>query len=658
MAVSFSIDLDVLSQNVATNSSTVRFKVNATTTQGSYNYNATLSYDIYYDGVFQSRAQTTIRIPQNVTNYTVFTKDVTVTHNSDGGKTVGMAISCDTGTSSGWQSTNKDFSLPKIASASTFTVSGTKQLGSTITFNINKVSSGVTHNFSYTWGTHSSGITNGVTATSYKWNPPVSLAKHVTNATSATCRVTCDTYSGNTKIGSYTQSFSLSIPLSVGPSFTSSFTITDSSGMYDQYGFMVPGVSDIHVSTSAEGEYGSTIDSSSITLGTVTKTGLDCDFGILNYAVAQTLKAVITDSRGRTTTKTTTIPFRSASAPKLDGTRAFRSNSSGVEDSKGTYINVVVKAELPNGGTSSFVIKGKESTQSDSSYTTLTTRSYTGTSASFNYLWSGRSTDKSYDIIVECTDDLNLTVPKKMSVGTEEVVMEFRNDGTGMAIGKLSEGAGLEVGWDSKFIGKVNIGGESTFNNTVTMGDTVKVNGSATFSKNTTFTGTSTFAGISTFNNTVNFNGTVNGLDDIGMKVSVATVYNSANESVPNAGTEAVIELNRIVSAGDNPPTKYDYGLKVPSGCKFVIVAGMVSATSVTGGCNMAASITKNTNTIVAQGFNTSGGSGSLRTTTVTFPPVYISASAGETFRIQARISGSTGVVMTKNCQLTMIAFF
>lgn len=532
MAVSFDIALDVLSQNVAANSSTVRFKVNVTTTQGSHNnLGVTLSYDIYYDGVFQSRAQTTIKIPQNVTNHTVFTKDITVTHNSDGGKTVGMAISCDTGTSSGWQSKNKDFSLPKIGRASTFTVSGTKQLGSRITFNINKTSSGVTHNFGYIWGTHSSGIANGVVATSYVWNPPVSLAKYVTDATSAMCTVICDTYSGNTKIGSYTQSFSLSIPISVGPRFSSTFTVTDSSGMYDQYGFMVPGVSNIHVSITAEGEYGSTIVSSSTTLGTVTKSGLDVNFGVLNYAVAQTLKAVATDSRGRTVTKTTTIPFRSASAPKLDGTRAFRSNSSGVEDSKGTYINIVVKAELPNGGTSSFVIKGKESTLSDSSYTTLTTKSYSGTSASFNYLWSGRSTEKSYDIIVECTDDLDLTVPKKMSVGTEEVVMEFRNDGTGMAIGKLSEGAGLEVGWDSKFLGKVNIGGESTFNNAVTMSDTVKVNGAATFNKN------STFVGATTFNGNVNFTGNVSGIE-AGNPLDawpVGAVYMSFNSTSPNS---------------------------------------------------------------------------------------------------------------------------
>lgn len=666
MAVSFGIGLDVLSQNVAANSSTVRFKVNVTTTQGSYNnYGATLSYDIYYDGVFQSRAQTTIKIPQNVTNYTVFTKDVTVTHNSDGNKTVGMAISCDTGTSSGWQSTNKDFKLPTIGRASTFTVSGTKQLGNTLTINISRSSSSFTHNLSYEWGTRSSGIANGI-GTSTTWTPPVSIADAVPNATSSICTVTCKTYSGGTLIGSTTQSFSLSIPSSVKPTIDS-VILSDSAGFYEDTGNFISGQSSLGVKVSASGIEGSTISSYEIQFDGITKNSSSASFPTISFIGKALLGVKVTDSRGRTASKEIATMWTRNDAPDISSSYAIRttSSSSTTESPSGTYIRIFAKGALKSGSGGTIVFEGKASTAS--SYTTLSTQTFTGTAIDKSYTWSGRSTEQSWEIRITCTDSNGTPASKLIIVNSDSPVMDFKYNGKGVAIGKVSEADAFEVGMPADFNNTLNVDGIAKFNNPVTLANTLAVNststfgGTANFNNTASFTKAATFGNTATFNSTVNFNGTVNGLDLGGMKVSVLTAYNSGQLSVPNSSSEAVMKLNNYVlnnSMADAPSinTKSGY-VYPPDGCKFVIVSGMICATSVTGGCNMAASLNRNSTT-VAQGFNTSGGSGNSRATTVTFPPVYISASSNNYFYISARISGSTGIVMVKNCQLTMVAYF
>lgn len=658
MAVSFDIALDVLSQNVSANSSTVQFKVNVTTTQGSYNnYGATLSYDIYYDGVLQSRAQTTIKIPQNVTNYTVFTKNVTVTHNSDGGKTVGMAISCDTGTSSGWQSKNKDFPLPKIGRASSFTVRGTKTLGNTLTISISRSSSSYTHNLSYVWGGRSSSIANGVGA-STTWTPPISIADNVTNATSATCTVTCETYSGRTLIGKTTQSFTLSIPTSVKPSIDS-VALSDSAGFYEDTGNFIVGQSSMTVKVSASGSYGSSITSYSIRFNAITKNSSTATFGSVSSVGRWWLEVIVTDSRGRTASKEVATTWTRNDAPDISSSYAIRttSSSSTTESPSGTYIRIFAKGSLKSGSGGTVVFEGKASTAS--SYTTLSTKTFTGTSINLNYTWSGRSTEQSWEIRITCTDSNGTPSSKLIIVNSDSPVIDFKYNGKGVAIGKVSEADAFEVGMPADFNNTLNVDGIAKFNNPVTLANTLAVSGISTFSNTANFNKAVAFANTSTFNGTVNLNGIVNGLDDLGMKVSVATAYNSGELTVRNdSGTAYNLRLSSIVQAGDNPPTLYGGGLDVPSGCKFVIVSGILSATQVTGGKNMNANITKNGSTLVTAGFTTTGGSGSWCTTTITFPPVYISASAGQTFRIEARINGSTGVVTTKCCQLTMIAFF
>ncbi len=49
----------------------------------------------------------------------------------------------------------------------------------------------------------------------------MSLANQIPSAVSGTCTITCDTYSGNTKVGSKTCTHTLTVPASVKPTISS-----------------------------------------------------------------------------------------------------------------------------------------------------------------------------------------------------------------------------------------------------------------------------------------------------------------------------------------------------------------------------------------------------------------------------------------------------
>ena len=111
--------------------------------------------------------------------------------------------------------------LDTIPRASTPTVSASSvQMGSAVTITTNRASSSFTHTLSYSIGGSTGTIATGVGA-SYAWTVP-DLASKVNNATSGTCTITCQTYSGSTLIGSKTVSLTLTVPSRTAPTVSAS----------------------------------------------------------------------------------------------------------------------------------------------------------------------------------------------------------------------------------------------------------------------------------------------------------------------------------------------------------------------------------------------------------------------------------------------------
>ena len=139
------------------------------------------------------------------------------------GKTSGTCtITCKTKNGStvvGTKTVTLTLTIPakSAVSASATTV----QMGKSVTINTNRKSSGYTHTITYAIGTNSGTIATGVEA-SKAWTPPKSLAAYTGNKTSATCTITCTTYTGSTVVGTTTSDITLTVPAATVPTLSAS----------------------------------------------------------------------------------------------------------------------------------------------------------------------------------------------------------------------------------------------------------------------------------------------------------------------------------------------------------------------------------------------------------------------------------------------------
>lgn len=151
-------------------------------------------------------------------------KTFTVNHNADG--TGSATIQWKWNVNSPWggyvyPSGSFTISLPTIARVSTPTLSASSvQMGKSVTITTNRASSSFTHTLKYTLNGTTATIATGVGA-SYTWTVP-DLVSLVPNATSGTATITCETYSGSTKVGSKTVSLKITVYSATTPTLSAS----------------------------------------------------------------------------------------------------------------------------------------------------------------------------------------------------------------------------------------------------------------------------------------------------------------------------------------------------------------------------------------------------------------------------------------------------
>lgn len=202
MAVKGSISIKQNSQNIANNTSSITVTGKAVMSGASFD-NYTRTGTVTIDGKSYSFSTT---FPKNSTK-TIFTKTVTVTHNSVGKKSVSASFKITTGMTGTLEggvleaSTSK--TLTTIPRASSVTCAD-GNIGSATTININRVSSSFKHTIKYSFSGLSGTIATKTSDTSIGWTIPTSFYAKIPNAKSGKVTITCDTYSGDTKIGSKT----------------------------------------------------------------------------------------------------------------------------------------------------------------------------------------------------------------------------------------------------------------------------------------------------------------------------------------------------------------------------------------------------------------------------------------------------------------------
>lgn len=448
------------SQNIGGNYSTVTANLYI---KGNYSYST-----IYSGSVAKSvalvingnRKNGSARIDINGTEKRLLlSHSVNVGHNADGTKTFrleGMLNSQITwsGTYYGSEQwTRQDWSLNAIPRASTFNQSSTTfNMDSEGTIYINPASTSFNHKLYMYFGNKKVLLRDNAPVNqnfNVRFNAS-DFGDQIPNATSGVGVLLLETYNGGNLVGSNQRTTYLNLPSNYVPS-QPSVTVSDESsvpaklGVSKTAGIYVKGMSLLRFNSSASGVLGSTIINYKVQIGNQTfATGsstIDADLSKFDVGTGS-LNAVVTvtDSRGRTNSRTVSLNIQNYSAPTINNFSAVRQNNSDVV----IITKPVSVSSILNGSTNinSYTVKTEYKLTTATSWTV--NRTENNSSATLNL--SGFNVANSYDIRVTLADKLNQTVVQA-SISTAKVLLDLNRD-IGIGIGKMHERGALDVGGD------------------------------------------------------------------------------------------------------------------------------------------------------------------------------------------------------------------
>lgn len=453
--IKYSIECIQNSQNVSANNSSVTVKVRVWRTNSGYTTYGTGTVYCKINGTTYSAAITS---GQSITSsgVEIFNKTLTIGHNADGTKTLSMSawITHDRFSSSE-QAYNQVLST--IPRASSLKLSATTiNAGASVTLTITRASSNFVHDAYFTFGkkTYSMGKSLGTSGT---YTIPMDCLDQIPNATAGVGTVRLYTLSGGTIIGSADVGVTINVPSSVVPTFSSLSIARVDNGVPSAWGLYVRGKSKATLTINgAAGTYGSTISKYVIEGGGYSGTSNTLTTGTLNDSGTNTFTATITDSRGRTATKSVTCSVVDYESPKINSFTAVRCTSAGVENNEGTYVKVTANltySSVNSKNTLNAIVAYKTAAGTTwSSNTTVTS----GTSVIIG--GGGISTNTSYHFRLTINDSFSSSTIT-VTVPTASTTMDFKKGGKGVAIGKVAENDGFEVAWDANFLANLKVKG-------------------------------------------------------------------------------------------------------------------------------------------------------------------------------------------------------
>ncbi len=439
--IKYRIDVSVNSQSLTDNTSNVRVSV--------FFYRTNAGYTTYGSGTLYCRIDGTlysapITTSQKITNSGIylFDKWLNISHNIDGTKN--LTVTAWIELSAPLNSSEQGFtlSLATIPRASQPTLSKSNfEFGETITVFTNRVSNIFTHTVRFWFGNVQEIIATNV-IDSISWTVPESLMSQIVAAGSGIGSIYVDTYNGNSYIGTKSASFTADIPSYVAPVINNVFVSEAASGIPERAGY-VKSYSKLKVITDAVGVYDSTISLYSVTIDDLVYSGQEITSNVLTTSGIKSVSVTVTDSRGKSTTKTQTIIVNDYATPNIIVFDVSRCNESGTLDEQGEYAKVIYRAEITNLNAANekhFAVKYKKT--SESQYNTYNV-------SSENYTVSGdiiipAESGSSYNFVFEATDSFG-TVSIAKNLQTAYTIFNVKTNGKGFAFGKVSEKDGLEI---------------------------------------------------------------------------------------------------------------------------------------------------------------------------------------------------------------------
>ncbi|ARU14300.1 minor tail protein [Streptococcus phage P7953] len=447
--------VDQVSQDKVANTSQVRFQLallNTTTTFAQYQCSAYIDFE--GQRLNWSGSPSVLGWYQTIP---LIDQTVTINHDSDGKKTFSFSAQFNGG--GGWSPrtltiSGISFTLTDIPRLSSVSVdAGT--IGSSVTININRQSSSFKHTVRYAWANKSGTIASNVD-TSTTWTIPLDFANDFPNSETGTGTIYVDTYSEGTMIGTQSATLTASVPASMKPTFTG-ISLSDSNtaarNVVQNANTFIQIMSNIKVSfNGASGSYGSNITGyrAEIVGKNQTTNVNGGTLGIMNYNGTITVRASVSDSRGRwSDTRDVTVTVLEYFAPslKIDVKRVGETSST---------LEIIRNAQIAplniNGiQKNTMKLTFKVSPNGKDDYTTdtgpasgewLSISSLVNSPANLAGIYAA---NKSWEVLAILEDKFTST-SFKAQVPVESVVLSYDRDGLG--IGKIREFGALDVAGD------------------------------------------------------------------------------------------------------------------------------------------------------------------------------------------------------------------
>lgn len=447
--------VDQVSQNISDNSSQVRVRLALTNGAHTFSdYDCTASVTI--DGQTLSWSGRPSMLSQN-SSIMLIDRTVTIRHENDGKKTFSSSATFSGG--GGWSPgtltiNSNSFTLSTIPRSSSVRV-GSGVIGGSVTININRQNPSFKHTVRYSWAGKSGTIAMNVD-TSATWSIPIDFANDIPNSASGTGTIYVDTYSGSTKTGTQSTTFTASVPANVKPTF-SGVTLSDLNGaaqnLISNSDTFIQVISNIKVTfNGANGTYGSSITGyrAEIVGKNQATNSNGGSLGIMNYNGTIKIRASVSDSRGRwSDAREVSVTVLEYFAPALSFSIARTgSTSSTLTATRNAKIapltvsgrqknTMTLTFKVARLGTNAFAVDNGQATGTWSSISSLVNSQ---ANLAGNYL-----ANQSWVVIGTLEDKFTRT-EFMVNVATESVVFSY--DRSGVGVNKIRERGALDVKGD------------------------------------------------------------------------------------------------------------------------------------------------------------------------------------------------------------------
>lgn len=423
----------------------------------------------------------------STTTTVLATKTVTVSHNNDGTGSCNLSGTfvmngSYRGYSVGTMSVSSTITLPTIPRASGLTIPASVNTGTTLSGSVAPSNSAFNHKVEFKIG---STVKSTLTLAANQTAPTFTQAighDWFPNSTSGTINVVLSTYSGTTLIATTSKNVTANVPTSVVPS-VSALTATSSVTSGTFANLFVQGKTTVKLTATASTTGGASISSytySGPNIGT-TITSNTFTTPIIQTSGTLTYTAQVTDSRGRTASKTVQITVYPYSVPAMGSVSVQRCDANGNLSESGTYAKYTVNSTYSNvGGKNTRTVTAAYSSNNGTSYSAATTlQAATDTSGSKTGTYGGGAfaLASTYLIKFTITDAYGATSFTTAPLLSAQRPINIRSNGKGVSIGGMSTKDGFECSFDADFNKNVNIDGTATIVGNTTMSGTLTTNG-------------------------------------------------------------------------------------------------------------------------------------------------------------------------------------